>query len=117
MKFVEVDAKAAAQNFCNRGDQILEPGNTFGIVESYDTGRGNQVIVSAEWAEDQTGCGDKVDVPLSKFGCTAFFTPPWLNCGGTDDEDSESYGGAWVFDSGKRQYGGCILISMFSIKV
>ncbi|KAG7415143.1 hypothetical protein Forpe1208_v006838 [Fusarium oxysporum f. sp. rapae] len=77
---------------------------------------GYTVIVSAKWAPDQSGCGNKEAFSFAEddwnhdlclYGWDATYSCP-------DDEDDwqSSYGGAYVLDPPKN--GGCLLLSLYA---
>lgn len=75
------DAESVINAFC-ANNYVLAPGNTYGYVEE----GGNNIYVSASWAEDQTGCGTEQDFDLSSIGCTDAWDLPLSICKVTSNE-------------------------------
>jgi hypothetical protein len=110
--FTVTDAQDVVKSFCE-AEYVLEPDNTYGQVEEYDTGS-IAVVASAAWADDQSGCGtvasysfadstEDYDLCLDAFS-TDFY------CENEDEAVSTSYGGGYVYNSGS----GCILLELYA---
>lgn len=114
LEFTLEEAQKAIKSFCS-ASYVLDPLNAVGQNIALEED-GYTVIVSAEWAPDQSGCGSKEPFPFAEDDLnfdrcldgwtTAFF------CEDEDAEVESSYGGAYVLDP--PQTGGCILLSLFA---
>jgi hypothetical protein len=74
------------------------------------------VIVSAEWAPNQSGCGTKGPFPFAEDDfnfdlCLAGWNTAFF-CEDQEADVESSYGGAYVLDP--PETGGCILLSLFA---
>jgi hypothetical protein len=110
--FSLTDAQAVVKSFCEQS-YVLEPDNTYGQVEEYDTGS-IAVVASAAWADSQSGCGtmaawsfadsdEDYDLCLDAFS-TDFF------CKNEEEPATSSYGGGYVYNTGS----GCILMELYA---
>ncbi|KAH6949099.1 family 3 carbohydrate esterase, partial [Fusarium avenaceum] len=114
VEFTRKDAEKAIGNFC-ASKYKLDPANSFGHNVALEQS-GYTVIVSAKWAPDQTGCGDKEvfafapDKPNFNL-CLAGWSAGFY-CEDPEGDFESSYGGAYVLDP--PETGGCILMSLYA---
>ncbi|RYO88204.1 hypothetical protein DL764_008763 [Monosporascus ibericus] len=86
--FTDPEAVAIVEHFCS--NEPLSPSNTFGYA-SRDSQTG--VLVSVTWADDQTGCKAKSEMPMGEW-CIDTISIMLLSC---DLQLGEPYyGGAFV---------------------
>ncbi|KAF9768889.1 hypothetical protein IL306_013736, partial [Fusarium sp. DS 682] len=114
LEFTYDEARQVIGSFCD-SSYTLDPGNTFGQNMALEED-GYTVIVSAKWAPDQSGCGDKeafsfADDGWNRMLCLDGWDANW-SCPDNDEDRESSYGGAYVLDPPER--GGCILLSLYA---
>lgn len=114
LEFTIEEAQEVIESFCS-SSYILDPDNTFGQNIALEED-GYTVIVSAEWAPDQSGCGTKEPFPFAEDDlnfdlCLAGWNTAFF-CEDQEADVESSYGGAYVLDP--PETGGCILLSLFA---
>ncbi|KAH7244874.1 hypothetical protein B0J15DRAFT_500889 [Fusarium solani] len=112
LKFTQSQAQQVIGSFCS-SSYVLEPGNTVGQADALEAD-GYNVVVSAKWATDQTGCGTKeafhfADDESNFKSCLRAWNIPFF-C--TDPDATSSFGGAYVFDPPIT--GGCLLLRLYA---
>ncbi|KAM0399178.1 hypothetical protein ACHAPZ_007073 [Fusarium culmorum] len=114
-EFTIEDAQRVIGSFCD-SSYTLDPKNDFGHNSALEND-GYTVIVSAKWAPDQEGCGDKEPFSFSEGAINHDLCPRAWNtnfyCEDPKNGDNEvSYGGAYVLDL--PESGGCLLLSLYA---
>ncbi|CAG1976172.1 unnamed protein product [Fusarium graminearum] len=114
-EFTIEDAQRVIGSFCD-SSYTLDPKNDFGHNSALEND-GYTVIVSAKWAPDQEGCGDKEPFSFSEGAINHDLCPRAWNtnfyCEDPENGDNEvSYGGAYVLDL--PESGGCLLLSLYA---
>lgn len=112
LKFTQSQAQQVIKSFCS-SSSVLEPGNTVGQADALEED-GYNVVVSAKWATDQTGCGTKeafhfADDQSNFESCLRAWNIPF-SC--TDPDATSSFGSAYVFDP--PIIGGCLLLRLYA---
>ncbi|EFE38231.1 hypothetical protein TRV_07102 [Trichophyton verrucosum HKI 0517] len=92
--FGKEEASKLVVDLCSIAD-LLPTSNTFG----YALRGNNGLVASVTWAQDQTGCSLKFDLPLNTY-CAYMFKAMLDACG--DLNSDKAYGGAFV---DKSKYG------------
>ncbi|KAG4252922.1 chitinase [Fusarium proliferatum] len=114
VEFTKDEARQVIGSFCD-SSYTLDPGNTFGQNVALEED-GYTVIVSAKWAPDQSGCGDKEPFSFSEDDwnhdlCLGGWTAGY-SCPNDEEDRQSSYGGAYVLDPPEN--GGCLLLSLYA---
>ncbi|KAJ3540811.1 hypothetical protein NM208_g4894 [Fusarium decemcellulare] len=114
LEFTIDEAKQVIESFCS-ASYVLDPNNAFGQNIALEED-GYTVIVSAEWAPDQSGCGTKESFPFAEDDlnfdlCLAGWNMAFF-CEDQEADVESSYGGAYVLDP--PETGGCILLSLYA---
>ncbi|KAF4496330.1 acetylxylan esterase [Fusarium agapanthi] len=114
VEFTKDEARQVVGSFCD-SSYTLDPDNTFGQNVALEED-GYTVVVSAKWAPDQSGCGEKE--PFSFSGddwnhdlCSGGWTADY-SCPNDVEDRQSSYGGAYVLDPPEN--GGCLLLSLYA---
>ncbi|KAK6063962.1 killer toxin subunits alpha beta [Seiridium cupressi] len=87
--FNQSQASTLLEKLCNVGD-VLPASNEFGYVYKDDSG----LVASVTWADDQTGCEAKSDVPIASGWCKYSFD--WIASECDDGGGGADYGGAFI---------------------
>lgn len=108
--FSDRDYTRVTESFC-RNNFVLDPGH--GPISWNGGGNGYDVIISADWAKDQTGCSAQKPYEFAKnLAAYERCRNSWLGgfyCNGEDTyAGSSSFGGAYVFDD----FNGCIVFDI-----
>ncbi|KAM5388054.1 hypothetical protein ACJA88_001314 [Fusarium oxysporum] len=114
VEFTLNEARQVIGSFCD-SSYTLDPDNTFGQNMALEE-NGYTVIVSAKWAPDQSGCGDKEAFSFAEDDwnhdlCLDGWDAAY-SCPDDEDDRQSSYGGAYVLDPPKN--GGCLLLSLYA---
>ncbi|CCT63634.1 related to acetylxylan esterase [Fusarium fujikuroi IMI 58289] len=114
VEFTKDEARQVIGSFCD-SSYTLGPGNTFGQNVALEED-GYTVIVSAKWAPDQSGCGDKEPFSFSEDDwnhdlCLGGWTAGY-SCPNDEEDRQSSYGGVYVLDPPEN--GGCLLLSLYA---
>ncbi|KAJ4179362.1 hypothetical protein NW767_014646 [Fusarium falciforme] len=114
LEFTIEEAQQVIESFCS-SSYVLDPDNAVGQNIALEED-GYTVMVSAEWAPDQSGCGTKEPFPFAEDDfnfdlCLAGWNTAFF-CEDQEADVESSYGGAYVLDPPKT--GGCILLSLFA---
>ncbi|KAF7539602.1 hypothetical protein G7Z17_g12400 [Cylindrodendrum hubeiense] len=106
------EARQGIKSFCS-SNYVLDPDNTIGQADAVEED-GYNVVVSAKWAADQSGCDDKDSFTFAddddSFGdCLDAWNTDFF-CEDQHGDAEDSYGGAYVLDSPV----GCVLFSLYA---
>jgi hypothetical protein len=111
-QFTLTQTQAAVKAFCE-ASYVLEPDNTYGQVEEY-AADSYSVVVSAAWADDQSGCGTMKAWSFADSGedydlCLEAWSTDFF-CVNEEVAASNSYGGGYVYNTGN----GCVLLELYA---
>jgi hypothetical protein len=76
VEFTRDDAFVAVQKFCD-ANYVMDPAIPFGAA-NFNKVNGHTIYALVDWAENQSGCGAKVNLPLSGRGCRTTFSGPFF---------------------------------------
>lgn len=109
--FTQKQAQTVVKNFC-KNNHVLDPGNTYGFVD--ELSGEPSVVVSASWARDESGCGNKKSWSFSGSStqydiCLNAWSTDYF-CENENAYATTSYGGGYVYNTGN----GCMLLKLYA---